>query len=404
MTELRHNFVEASDSASLDAFGRWRVSNPSTLFDSKQLHDNQPLIFDDQEVSGTGTTSVHSTATASSVLGVSASTAGKRVRQTFMRFNYQPGKSLQILLTGVLEKTGVGQTGIKRAYGYYDENNGIFFQDNEGTLQIVKRTSTSGSAVDIEIDQSSWNLDTFDGTGPSGLTLDPTTSQILYIDLEWLGTGRVRVGFVIGGTVMYAHEFLHSNVISGVYMSTPNLPIRYEIENLGTGGAAELEHICSSVVSEGGQDKNGILRHERSDLLSNLDTGNLYVMQAVRLKSTHIDTTIDILTASIIATTANDEAHWYLALGGTPSAALTFTGVTNSSVEVAGGNGTITLSGGTVVDGGFVANTAVFRQEIVNAVRLGSEIDGTPQTMYLVLDPIVNNSVMQTAITWRELI
>lgn len=405
MTELRRNTIETADSASIDAFGRWRVSNPSTLFDSKQLHDNQPLIFDDQEISGSGTGSSHSTNTASSVLSVTASTAGKRVRQTFMRFNYQPGKSLQILLTGVLEKSGVGQAGIVRGFGYYDDNNGIFLQDNEGVLQIVRRSNTTGTPVDTAIDQSNWNLDKLDGTGPSGATLDATTSQILYIDLEWLGTGRVRIGFVINGLVVYSHEFLHANVISGVYMSTPNLPIRYEIENDGTGGEAQLEHICSSVVSEGGQDKNGVLRHVKSSLLSNLDGDNNYVMQGIKLKSTHIDTTIDILTASIIATTSNDEAHWYVAMGGTlTGGSLTFTGLANSSIEYATGDGVIQHSGGTTFDGGFVSNTNTFRQQIVNAVRLGSSILGTPQTIYLVLTPITNNTIMQTAITWRELI
>lgn len=87
------SLVRYSDSQSLDAFGRIRTSSPYTLFDSKQLFDNQPLFWDDSEVSGGSTTSSHSTATASTTIGVGATTAGKRVRQTFMSFNYQPGKS-----------------------------------------------------------------------------------------------------------------------------------------------------------------------------------------------------------------------------------------------------------------------------------------------------------------------
>jgi len=79
-------------STSSDAFGRLRVSSPHTLIDSKQIFDNQPLYWDDSGVSGTGTTSTHSTLTAMTTMGVSLNTAGKRVRQTFQRFNYQPGK------------------------------------------------------------------------------------------------------------------------------------------------------------------------------------------------------------------------------------------------------------------------------------------------------------------------
>lgn len=403
MTELRRSFVSADDSPSLDAFGRWRVSNPSTLFDSKQISDNAPLIFDDQQVSGSGTTSTHSTATASTTMGVAASTAGRRIRQTFMRFNYQPGKSLELLLTGVLSNTG-GGTGITRGFGYYDDNNGIFLREQNGIVQIVKRTSTSGSPVDFAIDQADWNVDKLDGTGVSGINLNKTKSQVLIIDLEWLGVGRVRVGFVIGGCVHYAHEFLHSNSLNTVYMSTPNLPIRYEIQNDGTGGAATLQHICSTVVSEGGQDKNGVLRHVKGPLMAGLTAGTNYIAQALRLKTAYLATTIDILTTSIIATTSNDDAHWYLAVGGTPSAALTYNNLTNSSMQYAQGNGTITLSGGTILDGGFVSVTNTFRQDIINSVRMGSTIAGVAQIFYLVVTPITSNTTIQTAVTWRELI
>ena len=76
-----------------DAFGRLRTSEPYTIFDSKQIFDNQPLFWDDQEESGSGTTSVHDADAARTRIGVANTTAGKRTRQTFMRFNYQPGKS-----------------------------------------------------------------------------------------------------------------------------------------------------------------------------------------------------------------------------------------------------------------------------------------------------------------------
>ena len=75
----------------LDAFGRSRVSEPYTVFDSKQLGSNQSLFWDDQETSGSGTSSDYSEDTSSTTLTVSATTAGTRVRQTFQRFNYQPG-------------------------------------------------------------------------------------------------------------------------------------------------------------------------------------------------------------------------------------------------------------------------------------------------------------------------
>jgi len=393
--------IQAADSPSIDAFGRWRSSEPVTIFDSKQIFDNQPLIFDDQEVSGTGTTSTHSRNTASTVLGVAASTAGKRVRQTFMRFNYQPGKSQLILCTGTL-KSG-GGTGIKSAMGYFDDQNGLFVQDNEGTLQMVKRSYVSGSAVDTEVDQSNWNLDTLDGTGNSGITLDPTKSQILYIDFEWLGVGRVRMGFVIDGKVYYCHEFNHANELAGVYMSTPNLPIRYEISNDGTGAASSIEHICSSVMSEGGQEKTGVLRHYTTPQLSALATGTTYVLAAGRLKSTNFGQSIDIEKISLLAQTA-DQIGWQLVAGGTYTGALTFGDFTSSAVQIAPGAKTVTYNNdGIVIDGGFFTQDLPANVSVPNALRLGADIAGTAQEFYFVVTPITNNATVSGAITWREL-
>jgi len=144
-----------------DAFGRLRVSSPTTLFDSKQLFDAQPLLWDDQETSGSGTGSTHSTNTVSTTMTVGATTAGVRVRQTFQSFNYQPGKSQLILLTGVMNKTG-GGTGINRRIGMFNAKNGLFFEDAEGTLNVVRRTYVTGSAVDNKVAQSAWNLDKLD--------------------------------------------------------------------------------------------------------------------------------------------------------------------------------------------------------------------------------------------------
>lgn len=405
MTELRRNFVSADDSASIDSFGRWRVGNPATLFDSKQTHDNQPLLFEDVEVSGSGTSSTYTQAEASTVIGVSDSTAGRRVRRTYVRSNYQPGKSLEVLLTGVLQHSGAGQAGIQRRFGYFDDDNGFFLEDDEGTIKIVRKSSVTGSTVNTKIAQADWNLDPMDGSGPSGITLDFTKSQIFFMDLEWLGVGRVRTGFVVDGLIIYAHQFLHANVISGVYISTPNLPISYEIENDGTGGAAELEHICCSVVSEGGQDKNGVLRHADSATLGPLTAGTTYLAVGVRLEATHFDVTIDFTKISAVCTTQNDKGHWELRIGGTVGAGTeTWNPLTNSAVEVALGNGTLTHSGGTSIDGGYFTDSTAIIQDVENALRLGSTIAGVAQELFLVFTPISANTSAALGLTWRELI
>ena len=144
--------------SNLDAFGRERVSNPQTVFDNKQLGDTQALVWDDTEVSGGSTSTTYSATKASTTIAVAGTTAGKRVRQTYQRFNYQPGKSQQIMMTGTFVDQST-LTGITAEIGLYDENNGVFFSYEEGTMKAVVRSNVTASPVDTKVSQSEWNTD-----------------------------------------------------------------------------------------------------------------------------------------------------------------------------------------------------------------------------------------------------
>jgi hypothetical protein len=237
----------------LDAFGRLRVSDPQTLFDYQSQYDDGSLLWE-SVLTGSGT-ATHSANTASVSLAVTAASGDKVVRQTREYHRYQPGKSQLVLATFV---AATPKTNLRQRLGYFDANDGIFLQTSSTTISIVRRTSTSGSPVDTTVNQADWNIDKFDGTGPSRMTLDVTKGNILFIDMEWLGVGRVRAGFVTpDGRFCVAHEFQNANALTAVYMKTANLPVRYEIENLGTtSGSSTLEAICTSVISEGGFEDN----------------------------------------------------------------------------------------------------------------------------------------------------
>ena len=404
MTYISKPKIKLTDSPNIDAFARLRVSNPETLFDSKQLYDNNPLFWDDAEVTGGGTTSVHSSDTASTVMGVAATTAGKRVRQTFMSFNYQPGKSQLILMTGTLDKSG-GGTGITRSFGQFNDKNGIFLKDDEGVYTAVIRSFTSGAAVDTEVVQSAWNLDAMDGTGESGITLDFTKSQILMFDYEWLGVGRVRFGFVINGIPVYVHEFNHANILSGVFMSVPNLPLRYEIENDGTGAASTLEQICASVMTEGGNQELGRLGYKSTEG-THLDanTANvLYALIGLRLKSSNIGAVVKEISASFVAATP-DAFEWVLLSNPTVAGAFTYVDEANSAVQVAIGATANTVTGGRQIIGGFAAEQSSVTNPIVNASYIGAAIDGTLDEIVLCIRPLSTNLDIDGGITWRELV
>jgi hypothetical protein len=376
-----------------DAFGRSRASEPLTLFDSKLLGDNKALFWDEQEISGSGTNTSYSSNRASVVMSVSATTAGKRVRQTFQRFNYQPGKSQLVNQTFVLQ---AGAAGINRKVGLFDNNNGLFLQQSGTSASFVIRSSVSGSPVDSVYSQSSWNLDTLN-------ELDFSKAQIFFIDFESLQVGSVRFGFVIDGVIRYAHVQHHANSISSAYFSTPNLPLRYEIENDGTGPAATIECICSTVISEGGQAETGITLGE-STAGTHLDANSadtLHALIGMRLKSTHLDSIVKLKQFSVLAET-NDNFEWQILLNPTVAGTFTYSDVANSSIQTAKGATANTITGGTILDCGF-ASSNTGQLIPTNTLRyLGSAIDGTPDEIILCVRPLSSNADIQGTITWKE--
>lgn len=250
MSYLRRIQAELQDT-NLDAFSRLRVSNPDTVFDSTFLWDLQPFIF--QQVTASGGTIAHEHDVSSAALSVTTTTNSSAILQQKEYNLYIPGKSQLVFMTQVL---GTATANVRKRVGYFDDDNGIFLEQNGITdVAFTVRTNTSGSPSDASrVVQGDWNLDTLDGNGPSGITLNLALCSILVIDFQWLGMGRVRVGFDIGGQIVFCHEFLHANVLSVPYMKMGNLPIRWEIINL-SASAATMYATCAAVISEGGGDK-----------------------------------------------------------------------------------------------------------------------------------------------------
>jgi len=237
-----------------DAFGRLRVSNPFTLFDSQNRYASDPAF--DTSLTGSGT-STFLTNEAAVSMAVTTASGDKVVRQTKRRFPYQPGKSLSILTTFVMNS---GKTNLRQRVGYFDDNNGVFLQRDGTELSFIIRTYTGGSVDNTrKVVQSSWNGDKLDGSGASGITLDTTKAQVMFIDFQWLGVGNVRAGFVINGEYITAHTFENANEITKVYMQTATLPLRLEIENTGAAASSSsMKQICSTVSSEGGYEQTSI--------------------------------------------------------------------------------------------------------------------------------------------------
>jgi hypothetical protein len=385
-----------------DAFGRLRVSNPLTIFDSTNVLSKNNLF--DEDLTGSGT--VTYTANKSTVnLNVTTASGDKVIRQSKRVMSYQPGKSLLNLNTFVMNAQ---ESGLEQRVGMFDANNGIFFEDTGTGYQIVRRTYVTGSAVDTDVSQASWNGDKLDGTGVSGYTLDPTKATIMFTDYEWLGMGAVRIGFVIDGKFITAHTFLNANNLSTVYMQTANLPIRYEIETTGTiSGAAVLQQVCSTTMIEGGYAPSGIQQMIGTASLGgvNLTTaGTFYNLATIRLKSLRPYAVV-VSQGFDASAVSNSDFEVQLILNATPSVAFSYTSYSdNVEYDL---TGTTTITGGTIIGkaylSGKASNSIQFGDGFNFDYQLGQTIGGTSDTLTLCAKGASNGDDVVGNLKWVDL-
>ena len=252
--------INLAQGALFDAFGRLRTSNPVTLFDTQfeYLPRTWSVSQNDQweRVLTGGGTVTHLPNDSAVGLNVGVTNGDKVVSQQHIFNRYQPAKSQLVFTTALY--TPIANRRFRQ--GYFSARDGVFFQMTGFLPSWVVRSSTSGSAVDTTFPQSGWNIDQFDGSykigglNPSGIKLDFSKAQIPFIDLQWLSLGTVRFGFDVDGILYYCHAMHNVNAISGSpYMRTANLPVRYEVENIGTvASIGTMTQICCAVLSEGG--------------------------------------------------------------------------------------------------------------------------------------------------------
>lgn len=401
--------VSIKDSANLDAFSRLRVSNPQILFNAQMTYDLVPIQYE-QITSGTGATITHDTTNRCALMTFSSTpTGGKSYMQSYEYLPYQPGRSQLAFITFNMI-AGVANT-LKFA-GYSDGVNGIEFQLSGTTKQFV--VYSGSSAGNETVTQSSWNLDKLDGSGASGITLDITETQILVIDIQALYVGRVRVGFDIGGQIIYAHEFLHSNLIAHPYIQSANLPVRCGMTCTGTVSTT-MNFICAAVISEGGTDDINNFGYTFATSTSvTATTGGVQAM-TLRPRTTFNGITnrmrVAYIDVEIFNTgTTNQHVQWELLIGqaitgGTWSNVNT----TYSGVEV---NTGATLSGSpaVVIDAGWAgvgANTStIINTAITSRYPMTLDAAGAVRTLgslTLKLTSLSGSPVVYAGIKFREI-
>jgi hypothetical protein len=395
--------ISGFSGATSDAFGRLRVSEPFTLFDTNaRYYDHQQFS---SAINGTGNVT-YVQAQSSFQLSVGSSVGDSVIRETMKVFPYQPGKSQLSLLTFCMNTP---KTNLRQRVGLFGANDGVFFE-NDGTYNyMVIRSGSTG--VEERVRQDAWNGDRLTGLGgatnPSGITLYPDRTQIYYADVEWLGVGNVRVGFIINGTYILCHTFQHANQSGNtkVYMTTATLPIRYEITNAGaTSGASMMTQICSTVISEGGYNNFGTTQSAGTGTTQKrlATAGTYYPIVSIRLAPTRLDSIvvprqIDVLSPSV------NYYRWTLLQNATLTGA-TFAG-TSPTGTVQYDLAATAISGGIEIQTGYASARELTQLSATDffQFQIGRTLAGVSDTVTLALAATANNADVLAELGWQEL-
>jgi hypothetical protein len=328
--------INDQNSWQIDAFWRLRISTPYTLFDSQLQYwwlTNTALW---EDITANWATITNNLNEACVELNITGTSWSKATRQTHRYYRYQPWKSQQILMTRVWTAPVAN---LRQRSWLFDDRNGIFFQSSWTTLSVVIRSYTTGSAVDNVIAQSSWNIDKLDWTGKSWITLDISKAQIFVMDLEWLWVWTVRFWFIINWKYYRCHASHHANILSKVYMTTANLPIRNEIENL-TGDVSlnwvKMKAICNSIQSEWWFEETRWLTQTAGNWITTIWVTTRRPILSIRPKLTFNTLENRGLIKSIHTELTASGNSWYFQLVYNPTSltGASFTSVwTNSLVE-----------------------------------------------------------------------
>jgi len=389
----------------VDAFGRARMSTPLTLFDSSHRYKDNGLW----STSNTATTTYSFSANEGLInLNLDTTANAEIIRETNKVFPYQPGKSLQILNTFVFNPA---KSNLRQRAGYFGKDNGIYLELDGTNLYLVERSLVTGSPTETRVSQTNWNFDNLLGNGPSRKTLDITKAQIMFIDIEWLGVGSVRCGFVIDGVFIQCHVFHHANVLASTYITTASLPLRIEIKNTNTTGSNSVfKQICSSVISEGGYELRGAQSSIGTPITTPKDmptAGTFIPVVSLRLKSDRLDAIVILTAISLLGLGNNTRIEWRVARGGTLTSPNWTSAGSDSAVEY--DLSATGISGYSVLANGYlgVTNQAtqsldILKEALFKFQLTRNSLTSTPESISIIAAGASNGDDVLASMDWEE--
>jgi hypothetical protein len=389
----------------LDAFGRLRVSNPVTLFDSQNRYLSGQQF---SNVTATGGNVIYVANESSFNLNVSTANGSSAIQQAKFVQPYQPGKSMLVMESFCMSAL---QANCRQRVGYFTTNDGVYFEADGTSLYLVIRSSASGAIVEERIAQANWNTNSFSnsvGANPSGINLNPALTNIFWCDIEWLGVGSVRTGFIVNGQFIVAHTFHHANQSGNtkVYMTTASLNPRYEITNTGTTASnSTLKQICCTVISEGGYTPATTENYVSSGITpTRVATGNAYTaLASIRLNPAYPDAVVLPSQLDLLLTDVQYGQYQLVLNASNVVANTSWTSVGNSVVQT--NLSPLLVGDGTVLFGGVTSSrdTLVVTNDVKARLQLSRQADGTPDILTLCVGYGNPNADLLWRLGWEEI-
>ena len=393
-TKLKETIVEARDTLpvsynmmQVDAFGKQRVSIPTSLFNGKLLRDKQPAYWDEY-LAGTST-SVFKTNDA--MVSLSVTNSGTVIRQTFQRFNYQAGKSQMVMMTGILDPKRLSGNAVARMGQFTASNSstdnpeGFWFEADATNVYVcIGKPYGTGSGVK-RIPQSQWNEDRVDGSGPSKKFVKFDKAQIFGFDYEWLGVGSVRFFIVQDNMFNVIHRFTHENELDAVYLSTPNLPLRYDLN--ASSGTGTLIQICSTVMNEPNEQPIGLSYFIGNSSNYTYSTDTYGILTGYAMRTGYMDRLYFPKTITTLSTDNVANYPWLITIGAQYTNNVTWVDDTaNLGLRIANPvvDAGITNLGYVLVSG-FVAADSSAEFDPIDLLRVGKTISGQSQELLLLV-------------------
>lgn len=381
-------------SFSLDAGARLRTSSLTTLGDYKTLGTDDALLL--QNI-GTGTGLWED-----NKYSMSVASGQYLIRQSKKYHPYLSGKSQQV------ELTCIGFT---------------------GTVSLV----VQNNGVDIfRVAQTNWNINPLTGH-------DWSTFNVIIFDFLWLGGAMLRTFVVTANGIVLVDMRNVAGSVAGLMFKSPNQPVRYEIrsngvnttkrigyfssnavapydsnkdgvwlESVSASATGSMTYVCSQVSTEGSIDESGKMQtvHTGHVGINFATIGTTYPLKGIRLATTFRDKYVKVSGISGFVNSTNDILLLTLQLNPTLSAPLTYTPKTNTAIEQANGDGTITVtSPGTELFSQIINVDSVFApdsflQDFLTV--LGGTVDNTMDQIVLCGTPVTASVLSYGTINFKE--